>query len=115
MSVSASVASSAKRYPHSLGPLPPPSLRRAHDVRHLVLCAQCGRPADSRHAVPLDGQHYHGRCFIARFGLPALKALGPAAWAGLTLGDIGAAAFRHLLGTGTQQRRRPNRALPRPK
>lgn len=87
----------AKHYLRSLGPLPPPSLRRAHDVRYLVLCAQCGSPTDSRHAVPLDGQHYHGRCFIARFGLRALQALPRAACAGLQLADIGLPAARALL------------------
>ena len=106
MSAPTPVALSAKRYLHSLGPLPEPMLRCAHDVRHLVCCVRCRQVADARHTVLHDGRHFHGRCFVARFGLPALKALGPAAWAGLTLGDIGAAAFRHLLGTGTQNSRR---------
>ena len=115
MSAPATVARSAKRYLRSLGPLPEPVVRRAHDVRHLVCCERCRQIADARHAVLHDGRHFHGRCFIARFGLPALKSLGPASWAGLTLGDTGAAAFRHLLGTSTQNGRRRNRALPRPK
>ena len=87
----------AKRYLRELGPLPQPELRRAHDVRHLVVCVSCRCLADERHCVHRDGKPYHGRCFLQRFGMRALQALPRESRAGLQLSDIGMLAARVLI------------------
>lgn len=87
----------AKRYLRELGPLPQPELRHVHDVRHLVVCGGCRRLADERHCVRRDGKSYHGRCFLRRFGMRALRALPRESRAGLQLSDIGILAARVLI------------------
>lgn len=87
----------AKRYLRELGPLPQPEVRRAHDVRHLVVCVGCRCLADERHCVLQVGKPYHGRCFLRRFGMGALQAMPRQARAGLQLSDIGMLAARLLI------------------
>lgn len=87
----------AKRYLRALPPPPQPELRRAHDVRHLVVCVSCRCLADVRHCVHHDGKPYHGRCFLRRFGMRALQALPRESRNGLQLSDIGILAARVLI------------------
>ena len=87
----------AKHYLRALGPLPQPELRHAHDVRHLVVCEGCRCLADERHCVRREGQPYHGRCFLRRFGMRALQAVPREARGGLQLSDIGMLAARVLI------------------
>ncbi|MDA8347839.1 MAG: hypothetical protein M0038_03370 [Pseudomonadota bacterium] len=87
----------AKHYLRALGPLPQPELRCAHDVRHLVVCVGCRCLADERHCVLRAGKPYHGRCFLRRFGMSALRAVPREARAGLQLSDIGMLAARVLI------------------
>jgi hypothetical protein len=77
--------------------LPPPQLRTAHDVRHLAACGHCRRMGDQRRMVIAAGRTYHGRCFVRRFGVPALIALPPAQTDKLTLVDLGVEWMRQLL------------------
>ena len=86
-----------KRYLRGLGPLREPEVRRAHDVRHLVVCADCEGLADDRHCVARAGKPYHGRCFLRRFGMRALQAVPRDARAGLQLSDIGIFVARVLI------------------
>ncbi len=86
-----------RQYLRELGPLPEPKIQRAHDVRHIVVCAHCRRLADNRHCVRRGSSPYHGRCFIRHFGMRALIAVPSLERAGLQLGDIGLLAARALL------------------
>ena len=86
-----------RRYLRGLGPLPDPEIRRAHDVRHLVVFADCRCLADDRHCVTRAGKPYHGRCFLRSFGMRALQALPPKARSGLQLSDIGVLVARVLI------------------
>ncbi len=89
--------SGIERYLSDLGPLPKPAIRRAHDVRHLVVCAHCRDLTDDRHCLHLFGKPYHGRCFLKQFGMRALLATPARERAGLQLGDIGLLAARALI------------------
>lgn len=89
--------SSGRHYLRVLDPPPPPELRRAHDVRHLVICGGCRCLADERHCVRRDGKPYHGRCFQRRFGMRALQAVPREERGGLQLSDIGLLAARALI------------------
>ena len=86
-----------RRHLRGLGALPDPEIRRAHDVRHLVVCAGCRCLADDRHCVTRAGKPYHGRCFLRRFGLRALTAMPREARAGLQLSDVGLRIARELI------------------
>ncbi len=97
LAVRGSPIASTRRYLCGLGPLPEPEVRRALDVRHLVVCVGCQCLADERHCVLRAGKPYHGRCFLRRFGLRALQAMSPAARGGLQLADIGMLAARVLI------------------
>ena len=91
-----------------MGPLPSPSLRLAHDVRHLVVCAfaRCRHLGDEREMVATRATEfqsmssgeacYHGRCFVQKFGLGTLLALPRRQLAKLTLGDVGAHTMRAI-------------------
>lgn len=83
----------------SLGALPQPHIRTAHDVRHLAACTHCGDLGDDRVMVAplLSKSLYHGRCYVARFGLTGLLNLPKVQANKLTLGDIGPKAARALL------------------
>ncbi len=80
-----------------LGPLPEPTLRTAHDVRHLGTCTACGTLLDDRKALTLPQGMYHGRCFIREHGLRALLALSGELTQHLTLGDLGVDHMRALV------------------
>lgn len=71
-------------------------LNRAHDVRRLTICA-CKGVGDRRRMIFDPEGWFHGRCFIARFGLDALLKLPEETQRRLTLGDIGGPAMRALL------------------
>lgn len=82
-----------------LDPLPQPRVRTAHDVRHLVACHHCEEVGDDRQMVNVfpGKSHYHGRCYISRFGLKSFVDLPKVQTNKVTLGDIGAKAARALL------------------
>jgi len=71
-------------------------VERAHDVRRLVPC-KCGGLAMKDMAIDLDGEWFHGRCFVALFGFKSLLALPKAKQDRLTLGDIGGQFMRRLV------------------
>lgn len=75
-------------------------LKRAHDVRHLRICAHCKGLGDRREMVtlfPVDKDWHHGRCYIAIHGLHWFLRLPTGILANVTLGDIGVEAMRALL------------------
>ena len=86
-----------RRYLRRLDPLPDPDIRRAHDIRHLVVCADCRFLADDRHCVTRAGKSYHGRCFIRLFGLNALLMTPSRERGGLQLSDVGLRIARVLI------------------
>lgn len=80
-----------------LDPLPAPTLRTAHDVRHLQGCTACRQVGDDRTMIDLDGEWFHGRCFVESFGLKYLLALPKSKTDRLTLGDVGVRTMRALV------------------
>lgn len=72
-------------------------VEKAHDVRTLRPCPVCGGLGNSYHMVDLDNEWFHGRCFVARFGGSALKALPISKQDRLTLGDLGVRLMKALL------------------
>jgi hypothetical protein len=81
-------------------PLPTPTLRTAHEVRHLVTCAyaKCRALGDKRNMIAVKNSHYHGRCYIRRFSYLAFLQLPRAELAKLTLGDVGVTVMRAIIG-----------------
>jgi hypothetical protein len=71
-------------------------IEKAHDVRKLVVC-KCGGLASQGMAIDLDGEWYHGRCFIHVFGFKSLLALPRSKQDRLTLGDLGPDVMRRLI------------------
>lgn len=75
-----------------------PTLRTAHDVRHLVVCAGCNALDDDRHMVhDIDGTHWHGRCAIRKKGFDWLLKFRKSQLSKLTLGDLESTYARRLL------------------
>lgn len=86
-----------------LGSLPAPQLQTAHDVRHLCGCANCGQLGMDTTMVDLDGEWFHGRCFVRKFGLRYLLALPRSKKLRLTLGDVGVKTMQALLDSVASQ------------
>ncbi len=72
------------------------TIERAHDVRKLGVC-KCGGILSKDMAVDLDGEWFHGRCFVAEFGIKSLLALPRSKQDRLTLGDIGVEPMQRLI------------------
>lgn len=66
-------------------------LERAHDVRTLRPCLHCGGLGNFYSMIEAGEKFYHGRCFAARHGVPALLALPADQLGKLMLGDLGTA------------------------
>jgi len=64
-------------------------VKKAHDVRTLRVCGRCEGLGNANKMIDLDGDWFHGRCFVERFGERALAALPKAKRDRLTLGDLG--------------------------
>ena len=73
-------------------------VERAHDVRKLRVC-KCGGLLSADMSVDLDGEWFHGRCFVKLFGFSALTALPREKQDRLTLGDLGPDLMARLLAT----------------
>ena len=71
-------------------------IRKAHDVRRLQGC-QCGGLGMRDQMVKIDGDYWHGRCAIARFGLERVAALPLDVVGGLRLDDIGREAAKAMI------------------
>ena len=70
------------------------SVHTARDIRNLCMC-ECGGVAHFYQSIHIGlSETYHGRCYIARFGLDALLAMDKSELGGLTLNDIGQDAMR---------------------
>jgi hypothetical protein len=77
------------------------SIRRAHDVRKLAQCDICHGILDIHHSV-LKGAgrkkvFFHGRCFIAQWGMDKFLQLDEPTLNSLTMGDIGVEAMTALV------------------
>lgn len=72
------------------------NLRKAHDVRKLERCA-CSGLGLSPTMIRIGAKWWHGRCAIAEHGIEKIAAMGPQAYSGLTLNDIGVDAMRRLV------------------
>lgn len=81
------------------------AVEKAHDVRKLGAC-KCGGVLSKDMAVDLDGEWYHGRCFVAIFGEGGLHALPKSKQDRLTLGDLGVEVMRRLV-----EKRSPGRGI----
>jgi len=79
-----------------LGPIPV-RVEKAHDVRTLRVCSVCKSLGNNDRMIDLDGDWFHGRCFVERFGERAFGALPKSKTDRLTLGDIGPILMRKLL------------------
>lgn len=73
-------------------------IEKVHDVRTLRVCGSCGGLGHSHSMVDRGAEWLHGRCFVARYGKAQLRHLPRATQHRLTLGDLGSAAMRYLLG-----------------
>lgn len=73
------------------------TVKRAHDVRTLRVCAVCANLGNSTTMVDLYDEWFHGRCFVKRFGGKALGALPKAKTDRLTIGDLGVRLMKALL------------------
>jgi hypothetical protein len=71
-------------------------LKKAHDVRRIEGC-QCGGVGMRDHMIKVDGEWWHGRCAIERFGIEKIAAMPKKAYGGLRLSEIGADAMKVLL------------------
>lgn len=69
----------------------------SHAVRDLTVCDICHGIASKKTSILQGKKHFHGKCFIAQWGIDALLALPTMDKECLTLGDIGAKAMRALL------------------
>jgi hypothetical protein len=72
-------------------------VEKAHDVRTLRVCKVCGSLGNADTMIDLDGEWFHGRCFVDRFGGSALKALPRGKQDRLTLGDLGVRLMQALI------------------
>jgi hypothetical protein len=71
---------------------------KAHDVRRLCICVVCNGLGDRRIMIAHSSAWYHGRCFATALGKRALLALPRKETNRLTLGDLGNALMKALLG-----------------
>ena len=74
--------------------LPERRAMRAHDVRHLTQCAECGGLADKRAAINDTGEWLHPACLYRRAGLPGMLALVPLSRAKVCMSDMPASDMR---------------------
>lgn len=81
-------------------------VERAHDVRTLRVCPECRCLGNADAMVQVTGEYFHGRCFVARFGEPALLDLPQTMSGRLTVADIGEGAMHRLLARHCRPRRR---------
>lgn len=76
-------------------------IKKSHDVRKLEPCV-CGGLGMRPNMVKVDGEWWHGRCAIERFGVEKIAALGKAATGGLRWSEIGTDAMRRLVESRTE-------------
>jgi hypothetical protein len=69
----------------------------SHAVRDTTTCDICQGMASKKTSILQGKKHFHGKCFIAQWGIDALLALPTIDKDCLTLGDIGVKAMRALL------------------
>lgn len=79
------------------------TIRTAHDVRKLTVCAHCGQIGNRDtmllgHPYQPATEYFHGRCFAEYHGVDALLDMVAHGRADqLTLGDLGADLMRAVL------------------
>jgi hypothetical protein len=69
----------------------------SHSVRDMTVCDICQGMARKSTSILQGNKHFHGRCFIAQWGIDALLKLPTIDKECLTLSDIGSKAMRALI------------------
>jgi hypothetical protein len=74
---------------------------KAHDVRHLCVCALCEGLADDRAAIPREPtpEYYHPACFVEKFGEARVLSLPPEDRKKFRICDVSAETMRKLIET----------------
>lgn len=71
---------------------------KAHDVRHLTVCAgTCGDLLDRRKAILAGGNCWCGKCCFAVLGISGIKNLPRAERGKFTIGQVGPKAMMALM------------------
>lgn len=88
---------SAASAPWAGGFFPDPELERSPDALNVRCCAVCRAQHVKQVLLDLDGEWFHGRCFIHCFGLAALLALPRLKLERLMLADVGPRVMQRVL------------------
>jgi hypothetical protein len=71
---------------------------KAHDVRHLRVCAHCGEIGDNRKMLQINGAPWHDACAVATMSEGQILRLPAAERGKITLGAAGVPLMRKLMG-----------------